>query len=171
MDDAHSRSFLEGVVRTFAARRHVVLTTLHMDSRLAAYVLCLIDGDSYRMWHHRFSPEFAHYGTGRLVVDASLAEALADDGAAEYDWMRGEEQYKSSFANAVVPAEKLRASSALAVRLVADARDSAKASLVERLEHQGPVKKALFPMRTIAARGLRNPLQRSPGRPTERSDR
>jgi CelD/BcsL family acetyltransferase involved in cellulose biosynthesis len=121
MDGRQGRFFRE-VVLLHAARGDVVLTTLRLRGKLAAYVLCFKDGEAYRMWNTRVAPEWRWCGAGRLANDAALANALADPACSEFDWMRGDEQYKHSMANDVVEAVDFFAWSSPAARMVTDAR-------------------------------------------------
>jgi CelD/BcsL family acetyltransferase involved in cellulose biosynthesis len=99
--------FFGRVVRDHAARGEVAITTLRLGGRMASYALCFVDRSSHRMWNSRFDPDFAQYGPGRLVLDATLRHALADPRIDELDWMRGEEGYKFSSATDVVPAQRV----------------------------------------------------------------
>ena len=51
------------------------------------------------MWNCRFQPEWAHYSPGRVAMDAAVSHAL-EVGSTAFDFMRGEESYKASYANA-----------------------------------------------------------------------
>ncbi|MCW2599998.1 MAG: hypothetical protein JWM02_1827 [Frankiales bacterium] len=137
VDDPQAGSFLREVVLRHAARGEVVLTTGFIDHRLAAYVLCFRDGPAMRMWNTRFDPAFASYGLGRLVRDAALEQALADAAIEEFDMMRGDEAYKRSTANHLVPAQHLLAWSSPVLQHGVTALRAGKAALrplVRRLE-------------------------------------
>lgn len=107
---AGPRSFFRAVVGRHAATGEVVVTCLHVDGRLAAYVLGFVDGAAFRMWNCRFDPALARFSPGRIAMDESVRHAL-DHGAAVYDFMRGEERYKASYANRAASAVDLTASS------------------------------------------------------------
>lgn len=115
-----SRAFFRAVILEHAQRGEVELTTLHLQGRLAAYVLCFLDGGAYRMWNCRLDPAWERYGVGRIANHAALEHALADPDATEFDWMRGAEPYKMSLCNHVEQAVDLRAWSAPALRSVLD---------------------------------------------------
>jgi CelD/BcsL family acetyltransferase involved in cellulose biosynthesis len=104
------REFFRRVVLDHAAIDEVSLTTLHLQDRLAAYVLCFVDGDVHRMWNTRFDPAWDRFSPGKLAMEASVEHALAA-GCSGYDFMRGEERYKSGFANESVVVQDLFASS------------------------------------------------------------
>jgi CelD/BcsL family acetyltransferase involved in cellulose biosynthesis len=110
MDKPHSRAFFRSVVSRHAEAGQVRLTCVHIDGRLAAYVLCFLDGDVVRMWNCRFDPELGRYSPGKIAMDASVRHAL-EEGALAYDFMRGEERYKDGYANHREVAVDLSASS------------------------------------------------------------
>ena len=60
-----------------------------MDGKLAAYVVALLDGNTYRVYDGRMNTEFQHYSPGRLIEAAALARAIADERYAVLDWMNG----------------------------------------------------------------------------------
>ena len=74
------------------------LTTLELQGSLAAFVLCFVEGDAQRMWNTRFDPALERLSPGKLAMEVSVEHAL-DTGSTVYDFMRGEERYKSSYAN------------------------------------------------------------------------
>jgi CelD/BcsL family acetyltransferase involved in cellulose biosynthesis len=108
LDSQTHGAFFRRVVDTHASRQEVCLTTLTLSGSLAAYVLCFLDEDVYRMWNCRFNPRFARYSAGMVAMDASVENALMT-GCRVYDFMRGEEPYKASYANYVARANDLRA--------------------------------------------------------------
>lgn len=101
LDDPRLRRFFHGVLERHAERGELVLSTLQVDDHLGAYVVCFADGAARRMWHCRFDPALAGYGIGRLALHASLQHALSDPRCALYDWMEGEEAYKSQVSDRV----------------------------------------------------------------------
>lgn len=110
LDARSHRDFFRKVVGRHAASGQVCLTTLRLRGRLAAYVLCFLDGDVSRMWNCRFDPPLEKYSPGKLAMDESVSHAL-NTGCTTYDFMRGAERYKASYANDQVTALDLYASS------------------------------------------------------------
>ncbi|MCA1707566.1 MAG: GNAT family N-acetyltransferase [Actinobacteria bacterium] len=121
LDDKRAGPFFRQVIMEHAERGKVELTLLRLGGELAAYVLCFLDGHVYRMWSCRGAPAWAEYSAGRLANNAALANALSNEGCTEFDWMRGDEDYKLSMANHVEQAQDLLAWSSPAVRAVMDA--------------------------------------------------
>jgi len=103
-------NFFRLVTRRHAVRCEVVLTTVHLDDKLAAYALCFEDGGALRMWNCRFDPQWARYSPGKLAVEESVAHALTS-GFTAYDFMRGVERYKLSYANDEARTQDFRAAS------------------------------------------------------------
>jgi CelD/BcsL family acetyltransferase involved in cellulose biosynthesis len=114
--DSQYATFRRTVIRSLAARGEAELTTLRLDGELAAYNLALLDGGSYRLWDSRMSPAWERFYPGRLVLDESIERALGDPRFTEFDFMRGQLQYKLWIAKDVVPSETLVAWSAPLIR-------------------------------------------------------
>ena len=127
LDDERAGPFFRRIIADAAGQDEVELVTLRVGSELAAYVLSFLDRGSYRMWNCRFDPAWEHYGVGRIANDFALQRALADDDAIEFDWMKGEEPYKATFATDVLPAIDLLAWSSRLGRAVLDAPRRGKA--------------------------------------------
>ncbi len=100
-------AFWRTVIIELARRGEVELTFLRMNGELAAYALCLLDGDASRMWDGRVSPRWERFAAGRLVNHESILQALRDPVLSQYDLMRGLENYKLSLSTEVVGAEHL----------------------------------------------------------------
>ena len=120
LDSPSHRDFFRRVVLDHAALGQVCLTTLQLRGELAAWVLCFVEGDASRMWSTRFDPAWDRMSPGKLAMEASVEHAI-DTGSAVYDFMRGEERYKASYANERAVAKELYAASGQAVALVTDA--------------------------------------------------
>jgi CelD/BcsL family acetyltransferase involved in cellulose biosynthesis len=135
LDHESHGAFFREVVRDHASRGEVKITALRLGGSLAAYVLCFLDGGAHRMWNCRFDPQFGRYSPGMVAMDASVEEALTS-GCEVYDFMRGDEPYKQSYANRQERALDLRAwsSSVLEARF---GMWAAARSTAERLEDRG----------------------------------
>lgn len=112
--DAVGSRFFRLVIERHALRGEVCVTTLRLSGGLASYALCFVDEGAYRLWNSGFDPAFSEFGVGRLTRDEAVAHAL-EQGATEFDFMRGEEPHKGSYANArVSPVDLFAWSSGLA---------------------------------------------------------
>ena len=110
LDVPAERDFFRSTLLRHAERGEVQLTTLHLDGQLAAYVLCFLEGAAHRMWNCRFDPAWGRFSPGKLAIDESVEHSLSQ-GAEVYDFMRGSESYKDSYANARPVALELWAAS------------------------------------------------------------
>jgi hypothetical protein len=164
LHDGPGGSFFRQVILDHAERDEVELTTLRLEGQLTSYVLCFRDGRAYRMWSCRVAPAWKRYGAGRLGNNAALAHALADEHCTEFDWMRGDENYKFSMANDVEQAQDLMAWSSSAVGVVADARRRFKVQLLSSAERFAAVERVLPHVRRLdeRSRGVRRRLWRAP---------
>ncbi|MEZ5410561.1 MAG: GNAT family N-acetyltransferase [Acidimicrobiales bacterium] len=89
LDRPAERDFWRRVVEAFDARWEVEVASLRLDGELAAYVVALLDGQTYRVYDGRMNSKFADYSPGRLVEAAALDRAMKDPRFAVLDWMSG----------------------------------------------------------------------------------
>jgi CelD/BcsL family acetyltransferase involved in cellulose biosynthesis len=113
LDVASHREFFRRVVLDHAEREELEMTVLHLEGRLAAYVICFLDHGVHRMWNTRFDPVRERLSPGKLAMEASVEHAVSS--GCDYDFMRGEERYKASYANDRMVAQELYASSGAVV--------------------------------------------------------
>lgn len=135
MDKRSERDFFHGLVTALGERGQVCLTTLRLSGALAAYSLCFVDGTDYRLWNTRFDPGYAQHSPGKLALHESVRHAL-ESGASSYDFMRGDEKYKASYANDRLRAVELLAGSNLFVAAAHRAYLSARDRL-RRMDESG----------------------------------
>ncbi len=83
------RAFWRQVVESPNADWEVEIATLRLDGNLAAYVVALLDGDTYRVYDGRMSTEFRDYSPGRIIEAKALHRAMTDPRFAVLDWMSG----------------------------------------------------------------------------------
>jgi hypothetical protein len=92
------------------------LLTVQIDGSLAAYALCLKDGDALRVCHNQVAPGWRRYSAG-LVANAELVlRAASDPSVGEVDWGCGEQRYKLSLSNTMIDAQVLTAWSSPVLR-------------------------------------------------------
>jgi CelD/BcsL family acetyltransferase involved in cellulose biosynthesis len=87
LDDPTGRALWKGRLQQLSAAGHLELATLRLDGQLAAYVLGVLDGHTYRVLEGRFVTEFARYSPGRLLEAAVLQRVLDDARLDTLDWM------------------------------------------------------------------------------------
>ncbi|MEO1061851.1 MAG: GNAT family N-acetyltransferase [Actinomycetota bacterium] len=88
LDDPVERRFWREVLECHNRLGQLEVATMRLDGELAAYVVALVDGVSYRVFDGRMNGKFAFYSPGRVLETAALEKALAR-GFAELDWMSG----------------------------------------------------------------------------------
>ena len=116
LDDPARRRFWHGVLAAYGGRGEVEIGRLEIGEDLAAYSVSFLDRSSYRLWDTRIDPARSFVSPGRVLL-ADLIERLRAEGAwTEFDFMRGEEDYKRRMSDDAVPAENLRAWSSASLR-------------------------------------------------------
>jgi diguanylate cyclase (GGDEF)-like protein len=88
LDRPSERDFWRQVVEA-SGGWEVEIATLRLDGDLAAYVVALLDGDTYRVYDGRMSTEFRDYSPGRIIGAKALHRAMTDPRFAVLDWMSG----------------------------------------------------------------------------------
>lgn len=111
LDSQPGLRFWRDVILSHADLARTELAVLRLDGELAAYVVSLLDADSYRVLDGRFAGSWARYSPGRLLEAAMVERARADPRFARVDWMNGCASEKLLAANAVDHTEHLVASS------------------------------------------------------------
>lgn len=112
--DARALRFYYDVIERHAAFWR--LLTVRIDGSLAAYALCLRDGDALRVCHNQVAPRWSRYSAGLIANSELVLRAAADPAVGEVDWGGGEQRYKLSLSNTVIDAQVLTAWSSSALR-------------------------------------------------------
>jgi len=81
--------FLKRSLRVFAAFE---------AEKIIGIDLCMLGARSLCAWNGGFLPEAAHWSPGKLLIDYGIRRAF-EMNLAEYDFLRGDEPYKQSWAN------------------------------------------------------------------------
>ena len=89
LDRPSEREFWRRIVEAENDDWEIEIASLRLDGKLAAYVVAILDNDSYRVYDGRMSTEFQDYSPGRLIEAAALSRAMADPRYAVLDWMSG----------------------------------------------------------------------------------
>lgn len=116
----HDGAFLRKVIVEHARHKLVKATVLSVQGDPAAFTITFLDGSVRRLWTLAFDPQYREYGVGKLCVDESLRHALADPRCEHYDWMKGDEAYKRTFATEIVETVEIGAWSSKALRMPFD---------------------------------------------------
>ncbi len=89
LDDARARRFWQETIVTHTYTNQLELATLTINGSIAAYVISLIDGETYRVLDGRMKSGFAEYSPGRILESATLDRVLKDSQFRSFDWMTG----------------------------------------------------------------------------------
>ncbi len=89
LDDAIERRFWQETIVTHTYTNELELATLTINNTIAAYVISLVDGSSYRILDGRMNGSFAEFSPGRILESATLERVIADDTFTTFDWMTG----------------------------------------------------------------------------------
>ncbi len=89
LDRPSERAFWRHVVESPDGLWEVEIASLRLDGELAAYVVALLDGDTYRVYDGRMNTAYSDYSPGRIIEAKALARAMADPRFAVLDWMSG----------------------------------------------------------------------------------
>jgi CelD/BcsL family acetyltransferase involved in cellulose biosynthesis len=92
-----ARAFHEDFAVAAAERGWLRLWFLELDGRAAAAWYGWRLGDRYAFFNSGFDPHFSDARPG-LVLQAAVIESALEEGAAEYDFLLGDERYKFRFA-------------------------------------------------------------------------
>ena len=88
--------FHREICREFARRDWLRLWTLRCDNRPACVLLSYFYGDKYYFFIGGFEPELLRWSVGTCLFARVLRHAI-EEGASEFDFLRGEEEYKYRF--------------------------------------------------------------------------
>lgn len=89
LDRPAEREFWRRVAESPDNAWEVEIASLRLDGELAAYVVALLDGETYRVYDGRMNTEHQHYSPGRIIEAAALSRAISDERFAVLDWMSG----------------------------------------------------------------------------------
>jgi CelD/BcsL family acetyltransferase involved in cellulose biosynthesis len=88
------RAFHREVAAAFLGRGWLRLHRLTVAERCIATLYCFHLRDATYFYQSGFDPAFARYSPGALLIHHAIGAAI-DDGAREFDFMRGVESYKT----------------------------------------------------------------------------
>jgi len=75
---------------------HLRLFTIRLDGETQAVLYCFSYGDRFSYYQGGFEPTFARHSLGTVATAAALREAIAE-GKGVFDFLRGDEPYKSKW--------------------------------------------------------------------------
>lgn len=99
-------AFHQELARAFAAAGVLRLASLTLDSRPIAHLYAFRGGDRFYYYAAGFDPQWALYSPGLVLLKESIRLA-AEEGAKEFDFLRGEETYKQPWTTHVRHLERI----------------------------------------------------------------
>jgi CelD/BcsL family acetyltransferase involved in cellulose biosynthesis len=93
-----TQAFVREVFPGLFVDRRLRAFALHEADRIIAMNLCMVGPSSLCLWNGGFTAEAARWSPGKLLISAGIREANAAN-LTEYDFLRGDEDYKSRWAN------------------------------------------------------------------------
>ncbi|MCK6458306.1 MAG: GNAT family N-acetyltransferase [Planctomycetes bacterium] len=106
LSDPRGRAFLDIAIRHHTERGRFRAYWLRNRGRTIAYMLGFEERGVYHAWNMAFDPEAAPFYPSRLLIHEILRDCHAR-GVREFDFMRGEADYKSKWTDGVRPRTKL----------------------------------------------------------------
>ncbi len=113
LDDLEGLHLWRRLIQACAADGRIEVATMTIDGALAAYVIALPDGRSYRVFDGHLDSGFGRYSPGRLLESTVLDRAIADGRYTELDWGSGIASEKLLTFNASEPRTRMQARSTL----------------------------------------------------------
>jgi CelD/BcsL family acetyltransferase involved in cellulose biosynthesis len=114
LDNAQQAQFYHQVIESHGD--HWRLLAVRIDRSLAAYALCLMDGDTLHVWDNKVAPHWRRYSAGLIANAEVVLSAAADGSVGTVDWGCGEQRYKTSLSSEVIDAQDLTAWSSPTLR-------------------------------------------------------
>lgn len=87
------QEFLRDVLPLMGSRNQLRFGEMRVDGRLGAFVLAFHWRGVVYDWNTQYDPDYHAYSLGRIVL-ATVVKRTFHDGCSEFDFMRGEEDYK-----------------------------------------------------------------------------
>jgi CelD/BcsL family acetyltransferase involved in cellulose biosynthesis len=85
--------FLRCAAHRFLDAGRLRMWRLEADGELIAVIWCVRAGDSVAFYTTGYDPKWSKYGPGRRIMARAIKGAI-DEGATEFDFLRGDEPYK-----------------------------------------------------------------------------
>lgn len=109
--------FHRRVASRFAAEGKLRMHRLDVGDRAAAIIYCFRHGDVISFYQTGYDPELSRYGPGRRIMATAIRSAI-EEGATEFDFLRGDERYKARWRAAVRYDQRLVVASGARGRLL-----------------------------------------------------
>lgn len=90
------------ILKRFSDRKRLDLVFLKLNGRIIAYYLGFIYNNIVHFWNTGFDPDFSQVSPGKLLLHYWIKDSF-EKGYKQFDFMVGEESYKSQWTNLVRP--------------------------------------------------------------------
>lgn len=92
------QAFVREVIPSLFGERKLRAFALYEAESIIAINLCMVGANSLCAWNGGFTAAAERWSPGKLLISAGIREAIALN-MGEYDFLRGDEDYKSRWAN------------------------------------------------------------------------
>ena len=90
------QAFHHAAARRFHSTGRLRLHRLDVGGEIAAAIYCIRHRDTVSFYTTGYDDRWRRYGPGRRIMAHAIASAI-DEGASEFDFLRGDEAYKASW--------------------------------------------------------------------------
>jgi hypothetical protein len=104
--DLRFREFYKSLIRDFASANQVMLSSLELDGEPISLIFSFIYANKVHSYTNNYDPSFNEYSPGLISFKMDLDEIYGRK-LLEYNFGRGEEEYKLRFANKLSKTEKV----------------------------------------------------------------
>jgi len=125
--------FLLSVVQDFEQQGKARLALLRCGETIVAYQLDWVEDGVWYFYHPAFEASYARYSPGRILLLETLKIAFADAQIREFNFMRGDEEYKTQFADQTEAYVSIRVWNRRSLRLRMTAYYTRLAALWQRI--------------------------------------
>jgi CelD/BcsL family acetyltransferase involved in cellulose biosynthesis len=98
--DERRYRFVSTILKRFGDRKRLDLVFLKLNDKIIAYYLGFLYNNIVYFWNTGFDPEFSHVSPGKLLLHYWIKDSFAE-GYREFDFMVGEESYKSKWTSPI----------------------------------------------------------------------
>jgi CelD/BcsL family acetyltransferase involved in cellulose biosynthesis len=109
LDDPHDAAVWRSRLLALNEAGQLEVATLHIDSELAAHVIGVVDGDTYRVLEGVLASRFARYSPGRVLETAVLQHVLDQPELHTLDWVSSIASETLLAVSSALPTSVLRA--------------------------------------------------------------
>jgi CelD/BcsL family acetyltransferase involved in cellulose biosynthesis len=95
-----NRKFFQQITTVLGAKDWLRFFALFLNNKLIAYICCFTYRNTIYHWNTSFDPDYFRYSVGKILHYYAIENAIGN-GFKEFDFMRGEEEYKMKWTKIV----------------------------------------------------------------------